>query len=537
VAHIIAVSGLNVAYILIIIWAVLMFIPVKQNYKIFISIILLVFYMNLTGNTPSIIRATIMASVFLLAQVFERKTNSYNIISFAALIILLIDPRQLFDAGFILSFSAILSIVVLYPKIDEWLKGFKWYAELNTEKMTGKTIKFILGLFFGTLAAQIGTLPITAIMFKKISIVSLAANLFAIPLSNITLAIGFIVIIVSLFSSWLASVFASFNIVLMFLQLKAIEFCAKLDYAYFETYFVDAVFLLVYFTIITILFTASKRNIIPRAIIVFAISLNFIIYSSLAEQTDKVKLTYMDAGNSNSTLIKLPQGTYILINAGGSTDKYFSAERNIIPYLRREGVGSIDLLFINSLNLNEFKNLLYFVKHFDVNRIIMPAYYKPLFEIQSVNGKFKDVKIDFIVEPIIINKQGNFRLYVYYNSELKGETMMTEFVYGEQSFIFSDSYNALDDYISTAYLPHENALMVLKAAGSGSFDYNSADFIARAEPEFIVISSSDKGRKKAESDLFKSALEESGYTVFKTSEEGAIIFETDGYVTNRVMWR
>src|SRR4030095_8430301 len=183
VAHIIAVSGLNVAYVLIIIWALLIFIPVKQNYKIFISILLLIFYMNLTGNTPSIVRATIMASVFLLARVFERKTNSYNVIAFAALVILLIAPRQLFDAGFILSFSAILSIIIFYPVIDKWLNSFSWYANINSEKITGKSLKFILALFFGTLAAQIGTLPITAIMFKKISVVSLIANLFAIPLS------------------------------------------------------------------------------------------------------------------------------------------------------------------------------------------------------------------------------------------------------------------------------------------------------------------------------------------------------------------
>lgn len=537
VAHIIAVSGLNVAYVILIIWAVLTFIPVKQVYKITITILLLVFYMNLTGNSPSIIRATIMASVFLAARLFERKTSPFNIAAFAALIILLLDPRQLFDAGFILSFSAILSIMILYPKIDEWLRKIKWYASLNTDKFFGKAVKTIMGLFFGTLAAQLGTLPITAIMFKKISIVSLAVNIFMIPLSNLTLAAGFVIIITSLFSSWLASVFASFNVILMFIQLKAVSFSAGLDYAFVETYFIDGFFLVIYFIILTILYYANSSNVLKRILIAALIAGNFAVFRTVFNKTDKVQITYIDAGNSNSTLVKMPLGTNILINSGGSTEKYTSAERNIIPYLKTEGVNQIDILLVNSLNQNEFRSLLYLVNNFDVKKIVMPVYYKSLFENKIFADNPAGQVIEYITEPKIINKQGTFRLYVYYNKELKGESMMTELLYGEQSFIFNDSYNLPDDYANTAYLPEENSLMVLKLSGAGSFDYNSPVFIAKAEPEFIVISSPGRGRKKASYELFTQSLNESGYTVLKTSEQGAIIFETDGLTTQRINWK
>ena len=537
VAHIIAVSGLNVAYVILIIWAVLSFIPVKQVYKIIITILLLIFYMNLTGNSPSIIRATIMASVFLAAQAFERKTSSYNIIALAALIILLIDPRQLFDAGFILSFSAILSIMILYPKIDEWLRKMNWYESINTEKIWGKSVKFIFGLFFGTLAAQIGTLTITAIMFKKISVVSLAVNIFMIPLSNITLAIGFIIVITSLFSSWLATIFASFNIILLFIQLKAVAFSAGLDFAFVETYFIDGFFLVIYFIILGILYYAGNQNILKRIVIAVLIGLNFYIFSSVVKETDKAKISYIDVGNSNCTLIKMPQGTNVLINTGSATDKYYSAERNVIPYLKTEGISQINILFINSLNVNEFRNIAYFVNNFEVKKVMMPVYYKQLFEDKSIAEKFGKTTVEYITEPKIINRQGSFRFYVYYNKELAGETMMTEFLFGEQSFIFNDAYNLLDDYANTSYLPEENNLMVLKLSGAGSFDYNSADYIAKADPEFVIISSSDRGRKKAGTEIFTQTLNESGYTVLKTSEQGAVIFETDGLSTQRVKWK
>ena len=121
-----------------------------------------------------------MASIFLIAQIAERKPNSYNIVSFAALVILIIDPRQLFDAGFILSFSALLSLIIIYPIFERWLDSIKWYSSLNDSSYTVKAFKGIISLFMGTLAAQLGTLPITAIMFKKVSVVSLGANLFAV---------------------------------------------------------------------------------------------------------------------------------------------------------------------------------------------------------------------------------------------------------------------------------------------------------------------------------------------------------------------
>jgi competence protein ComEC len=209
-----------------------------------------------------------------------------------------------------------------------------------------------------------------------------------------------------------------------------------------------------------------------------------------------------------------------------------SAERNIIPYLKTAGISSIDILVINSLNVNEYKNLIFFVGNFEVRRILIPSYYRPLLDN---NAQFNRTRIEYISASSIINKEGNFRMYIYYSGI--GPSMMSEFVYGEQSFIFNDSYEITDDFVNTCFLPEENALMVLKASGSGSFNYNSADFIAKAEPEFVVISYSNRGRKKTESDIFARSLNETGYTTLKTGEEGAIIFETDGYETERVLWR
>lgn len=536
VAHIIAVSGLNVAYVIIIIWGALIFIPVKHNYKILFTLLILFLYMNLTGNSPSIIRATIMAGVFLLSQVVERKPNIYNIIAAAGLVILLIDPKQLFDAGFILSFSAILSIVIIYPKLEKLFKGFIWYKNLDNERLSGKGIKAVITLFLGTFAAQIGTLPVTAIMFKKVSIISLAANLFAIPLSNIALGLGFIMIIASTFSMWLASVFASLNSFLLFIQLAAIEACAKLDFAFVETYFVDKFMFVSYYIILILLLTVTRQNLKARLVIVIMITLNFFVWKSVFDKTDMAEVTYIDTGSSNSTLIKMPLGTSILFNAGSSTQKYTSAERNIIPYLKTQGIHNLDLLVMTTVNSNEFKSMKYLIDNFQVNRILVPVYYKPLFTDKHIASTFKQSNIEFIDNSQIINKNGKFRIYLYYDSNYTGESILARFVYGSQEFLFNDSYSLNEDLANTLLLQTFEGTQVLKASGSGSFDYTSTEFIAKTNPEFVVISKSRNDRKKLNSDVFTETLDNFGVNVLKTNDNGAVIFETDGNITGRVEW-
>lgn len=536
VAHIIAVSGLNVAYVALIIWGVLIFIPIRYSYKVFITILFLVFYMNLTGNTPSIIRATIMASVFLLAQVIERKANPYNIISFAALVILIIDPRQLFDAGFILSFTAILSIIVIYPKLEKAVNSVTWYRNLDNDRISGKFIRGVIVLFLGTLAAQLGTLPITAVMFRKISVISLLANLFAIPLSNINLAIGFIMIIASVFSTWLASVFAALNSFLMFLQLTLIEVCAKWDYAFVETYFVDRMLFLFYYGILALALTINKTNHAARFAFIVLLGANFFVWKSVLDKTNKAQITYIDVGNSNSTFIKMPQGTSILINTGSSTVNYASAQRNVLPYLKSKGTTELDLLIINSLNYNEFRNLKYLVENFNIKRIFVPVYYKPVFDAPVTCSFVKSTNVEFVKGSRIINSKGNFRLYIYYDSLARGVSMLTEFVYGSQRFLFNDSYSFEEDLANADYLGYSTSTAILKASGTGSFDYTSAEFITKANPNYVVISQSKNPRKKINADVFALTLEKFGINVLNTKDNGALIFKTDGNTTERVEW-
>lgn len=533
VSHIIAVSGLNVAYVLIIIAAILLPLPLKRPVKICAMILCLIFYMNLTGNTPSIIRATVMASVFLLSQIFERKTISYNIIAFSALVILLINPLQLLDAGFILSYSAILSIVYFYPKLNKLTASSGLYNLLSKDNIPHKSLRAVITLVIGTLAAQIGTIPITALMFNKISVVSLFTNIIAIPLANIALAIGFIVILASLFSAWLAGLFAASASFLLHWLLVFIEFSAKPDFSFIETYGVDLLLIVFYYLVIFILFTSKKGNILPRLAISLLLILNFFALKSLMDKNDKLTLTYLDAGNSSSCLISSPGSENILVNTGTSSVKYTSAERNIIPYLKSRGVKEIDLLLITSLNKDEFRNLIYFVNNFTVRKILVPLYYKPVFDDSAFSSKFKGQNIEFVQNPGIYPSSDDLRIYVVYKFDiLSSPSLMVHILYGDELFTFSDAKDITEETYYGMFMPKQTT-RILKVPASGSFNFTSPEALIQSNPENVVISSV-RSKKRLNSDIFSETLRKIGINVLNVGESGAVIFETDGKKTERV---
>lgn len=533
VSHIIAVSGLNVAYVLIVITLFLQLFPIKTIYKSIIIFLLLLFYMNLTGNVPSIVRATVMASVFLYAQAIERKVISFNVISLAAIIILLLDPRQLFDAGFILSFWALISIILIYPKLYSLISNITWYKKLHEKGFSGKVTKAVIALFIGTLAAQIGTLPITALMFKKISVVSLITNLFAIPLSNTALALGFYMILLSLFSGGIAGLIAEVIKFILHYLLISFSYFSSFSFSVIETYRLDYFFLIIFYLIVIVLLFIPNLKLTVRLLTVILLFFNYFIYADIIHHSGNLRAAFLDVGNSSACLITTPSGKNILINCGTSNKSFTSSEKNVIPYLKMMGIDKVDAMIITSLNKNEYKSLREFCRNFKVNKLYVPAYYKPVFESDEIGFSLKNNKIAFISNSFVV-KNNELRAYCYYDTNVTtAKRMLVNIVYGKKSIVISDSK---DDYDDNYYKIIISKCNVMKASSSGSFKYNSAESIIQSSPEFIIISS-DRSIKRLNSDVFISTLEQSGFKVLETGENGAVIFNTDGEKLELYDWK
>lgn len=131
-SHLTAVSGANFAIVSAFIFAIIGWIKPNRKTQVLLTSIFLVLFIFLVRPTPSVLRAAVMAGVFLIARVSGERRNSLNALAFAISILLLINPFQAFDPGFILSVSATSGLIIMAPNLQRRMSARlpKWLAEI-----------------------------------------------------------------------------------------------------------------------------------------------------------------------------------------------------------------------------------------------------------------------------------------------------------------------------------------------------------------------------------------------------------------------
>ena len=193
--HIFAISGLHIALIAGILAGLLRMCQVPRIGCGWVVIPLIWFYTAATGWQPSAIRSTVMMTIIIGGWALKRPSDLVNSLAAAAFIILLWDPQQLFGASFQLSFLVVLSIALLVPPLDAVRDRLLRIDPLLPAELLPRWRRWSLTLLRWvttslavSLAAWLGSLPLTACYFHLLSPVTLLANLVIVPLSSLTLA-------------------------------------------------------------------------------------------------------------------------------------------------------------------------------------------------------------------------------------------------------------------------------------------------------------------------------------------------------------
>lgn len=176
--HILAVSGMHVALLFWLLQQLTRPLMLVRNGKIYRAVIVLVViwvYALVTGLTPSVVRASVMFTFWMLGETGRRNVNIYNTLSASALLLLVINPQNLFDVGFQLSYMAVLSIVVFYKDIHNWFSPRNWFLKQGWNMVAV------------SLAAQLFTLPLSLFYFHQFPNYFLLSNIVALPLTTFIL--------------------------------------------------------------------------------------------------------------------------------------------------------------------------------------------------------------------------------------------------------------------------------------------------------------------------------------------------------------
>ncbi len=363
--HVLAVSGSHVILVVTIAYVVLGLFRFPSKTKIVLTLVALVYYTFLTGAAPSIVRASIMAGIVLVGKFFQQKTDSTNMLGLSAVLIYLYDPKQLFDVGFQLSFSAVFSMVYFYPKLNAMIKKIPEPLE------EFKIMTPLWQLFALSLAAQIGTIPFTAYYFGKVSIVSLFANLLVVPIVGLIVTIGLTGALLGTVSMWIASMFSEVNDLLARFTLMFVKLAEQVPFALIDTATFGWKETALYSAVIAYL--VNLRNVIVRKMIMFAVlaGANIVVYAALSDQANPVvRVTFLDVGQGDGAVIRFPSGETYVIDGGPISTGYDAGERIVGPYLRRNGISHLDAIVTSHPHADHLGGVPYLMRNFDVKSTI-----------------------------------------------------------------------------------------------------------------------------------------------------------------------
>jgi len=198
--HVVAVSGMHVAILSAVLMAFLLGIGIRRRHSFYFSMIMIAFFIAITGFQPSAIRAGIMASLVLYAEHSGRRGSGIRSLVFAALLMLLFNPLLLrYDVGFQLSFLAVLGIICFSSPLRSYIKE-RLHMVPNFANF-----KEILAITF---SAQIFTLPLLVYNFGYFSLVSPLTNILVVPILPYVMVSGFVFAFLGIFSESLAWVFS-----------------------------------------------------------------------------------------------------------------------------------------------------------------------------------------------------------------------------------------------------------------------------------------------------------------------------------------
>ena len=186
--HILCVSGMHVGIIYLLASFLLGFLNRKKWQKTLKQVLLLAliwFYALIAGLSPSILRASMMISFVIVGELIHRKGFIINSIAASAFILLCVNPNNLFEIGFLLSYSAVMGIVVLQRPI------YSWFVIKN------KLLDKVWQITAVALSAQVATIPFTLFYFNQFSTYFALSNLFMTPISFIVVISGMVLLLVS----------------------------------------------------------------------------------------------------------------------------------------------------------------------------------------------------------------------------------------------------------------------------------------------------------------------------------------------------
>lgn len=334
--HILAASGMNVAFIFSFWFFILKFLRVPYKPRVFSGMLVVILYTFMTGLGASVIRAALMLLFVLAGKLIDRDTHSVSLLSLVAVLMLIYNPAYINDVSFQLSFLVTFGLLTTanifaqkLEKIPNWVK-----------------IPVLIPI-----VAQIWVAPIQMFYFNTFSLYSVFANISIVSLLSVISFGGFVSSVLAIFQPIADIVCKIFDFFLNYLLSALVfisNFFANMKYCLVQTVHPNICQLILYYIMLLAVTTLVKFNKYKYALISL-VSISLILgVTFIRPVSHDLEIIAFDVQNADSFLVKTPENKYFMIDTGKAPFDSGNSQAKIImlKYLKDRGIKNLEGVII-----------------------------------------------------------------------------------------------------------------------------------------------------------------------------------------------
>ncbi len=521
ISHILAVSGLHVGIIGMLIYKALLKIIINIRASSLGAILFVALYVMFIGNSESAIRAGIMFTVLFGAKIFLRSYDPVSSLSLAGSIVLVMRPLSLFRAGFQMSFLAAFAAACIYPELIKNIRNKKLLKK--HKRINNAASSAILWL-----TVNLTLLPVILFHYYEFPLYSVLSNIIFVPFMSIVLLLG----ILGALSAFISGAIAGILFLIPRLIIMAMSFAADIISRFPGAMLIigrphmwqliasaAGIFLLIYFIY-------KKKKFFFKA---FSACLICVVFIKLPKG---FFITALDVGQGDGIVINTDTGCF-LIDGGSSSEKNIS-ENCLIPYLKYEGISSIEGVFLSHLDSDHISGIEEMLKkladgelQIKIKKLIMPYWLRNSneeeFEKIKSYAAMANIKIMYTCAGDTVKAgRGSFSILSpkrYDGLKDNEGSMVIALKYGNFKALLTGDIEGDGEEMLTRTIGHYD---YLKVAHHGSRNSTSEEFLKKVSPAVCVISAPKKSLYGHPHEETIERIEQSGAKWYQTGITGAV---------------
>lgn len=466
ISHLFAISGMHITLLSNYLLKLLKKMRIREEIRYFLVSLFLVFYLFITGITPSILRSVLFFIFFSINYIYYFYIKSTNIYIIVFCLCLLLNPYYLYDIAFLYSFTISLSLIVMADFINQY-------------------DSYLKKVFFTSLISFISSIPITLYYFNQINLLSIFYNIFYVPYISI---IVFPLSLLTFIFPFLEPVFR----VCIYLLEKSCIFFSNIQFGKLVFCSNHIIFYFGYGVFIILCFIGIKKYKTYYSVFLI-LCLTFHFFQPIL--FDKDYLVMLDVGQGDSILLH-SKNQNILIDTGGVMSYYQESWQQkektssivfytTIPMLKKLGISKLDYLILTHGDYDHLGEANILLDNFKVKQVYMNEGNKNYLE-KSIISNVSNVKV--------LKQDDTFHIgniyFLSLNHDLKDENDNSIVLFAKSKnksiLLMGDASKKTEKEIMKEY--ELGQVDILKIGHHGSKTSSSEEFIKTINPKLALIS-------------------------------------------------